>query len=132
MDNKTYIITTCCKDKDEAIELLPAIHRYLSERIRWVYDISIEEGLPMLIFSGKYGLLQTEAFIPYYDKKLEKEDVSMIVGKLMRDFNQFQIGKVVFYGRAENTEGWEPYYQAIREVCTRLQILLEEHITHLD
>lgn len=122
MKNKICVITTCCKEKDLSASLLPAIERYKSQRISEVFQISKEKGLPMLIFSGKYGLLESEDPVPYYDKKLEMEDLTIILPLLKEDFLKFQIEKIQFYGNGVNAEGWAPYYKAIELVCIDLGI----------
>lgn len=86
----------------------------------------------MLIFSGKYGLLETETPIPYYDKKLEMEDLPIILTLLKRDFLKFQIKKIQFYGKGVNTEGWTPYYKAIELICNDLQTEIQFLFTDLD
>ena len=76
-----YVLTTCSKDKDEREIPLQAIQRYTDKRISYVHMISEKRSLPMVIFSGKYGILKTDDTIPFYDLKLEAELVNEMVEK---------------------------------------------------
>ncbi len=125
-----YILTTCSKDKDESKVLLPAIQRYTDNRVAYVYRISKKLSLPMIIFSGKYGILKTNDPIPFYDLRLEKEHVDAMVEKVAGQFHQLSVSKIDFYGLDEQTHtDWVPYYDVIREVC--VQVGTELNIIHL-
>ncbi len=65
------ICTLCSRDKNEEVGLLPARERYVSERIRNVERIANELGVPFYIVSGKFGLLQADELIPYYDHEIK-------------------------------------------------------------
>ncbi|HOO77138.1 MAG TPA: hypothetical protein PK636_03235 [bacterium] len=74
----TLVCTICCRDKDAAPGLLPARKRYRSRRIAEVGRLAREAGLPLAILSGKYGLIDADAPIPYYDTLLRPEGVPAI------------------------------------------------------
>lgn len=69
-----FYMTHCCKDKSTEEGLLPVLKRYLAKYILYVYQLSKMENTKFLIFSGKYGLLQEDNKIPYYDKLLDYSD----------------------------------------------------------
>ncbi|MFH1407884.1 MAG: hypothetical protein ABIG91_02505 [Patescibacteria group bacterium] len=122
-----YILTTCCKDKDTSKGLMPAIKRYLNPRIGYVYGISKSRGIPMLIFSGKFGILKPEEKIPYYDLRLEKGMVFDMTNKVINQLKTYKIDEICFYGLDENKHpDWQPYYSVIEKVCTFLNIKLKK------
>lgn len=126
-----YVLTICSKDKDKSESPLPAIQRYKDKRIAHVFKISRRLSLPMVIFSGKYGLLKTNDLIPFYDLRLEKEHIDKMVEKLVYQFEQLNVSKIDFYGLDEHEHvGWKPYYETIEKVCERTGSELT--IIHLD
>ena len=74
-----YVCTTCSKAKKRDEKLLPAIQRYVSARIDFVSQESQRLGWPLLIFSGKYGLITADLPIPWYDQALVEEDVPTMI-----------------------------------------------------
>jgi len=64
---RTVVITICCREKDNRPEPLAAVERYRSERIQSLHRLSRQAGLPFLILSGRFGLIEPDAPIPYYD-----------------------------------------------------------------
>ncbi|NET55020.1 MAG: hypothetical protein F6K47_02080 [Symploca sp. SIO2E6] len=79
-----YICTTCSKDKRTDEVLLPASQRYISRRIKFVVNESIRLNKPLIILSGKYGLIDSELKIPWYDQKLTT-DLLFIASELKPD-----------------------------------------------
>ncbi|MCP5107065.1 MAG: hypothetical protein GY950_27010 [bacterium] len=120
-----YICTTCCKDKREDAGLLPAIQRYLSKRIEFVYEESIRLNRPLIILSGKYGYIDAEEKIPWYDQQLLPGDVDGLIPQLVRQLKEKEAEKIIFYGKPKTTPGWEPYYDALEGSCRRLGIPVE-------
>lgn len=119
-----YICTTCCKEKRVDENPLPAIDRYLSPRIQFVFAESRRLNKPFIILSGKYGLLEADDKIPWYDKKLMAEEVDQLVPTLVAQLTQKGITKIIFCARPRTTPGWEPYYEAIERACAQLGIPL--------
>jgi hypothetical protein len=120
-----YVLTTCSKDKDEREIPLQAIQRYTDKRISYVHMISEKRSLPMVIFSGKYGILKTDDTIPFYDLKLEAELVNEMVEKVVPQFEKLNVTEVDFYGLNEiEYDGWEPYYAVIKKCCKQLNVKL--------
>ena len=58
----TLYVTYCSgkKDKKEKEKSIPAIESYNSDRIRWVYNLSIKDKVDFAILSGVLGLLYPE------------------------------------------------------------------------
>jgi len=67
--------TYCSADKDAAADDLPAIERYLSERISGVYANALSTGNCFGILSGRYGLIAPNTPIPHYDHLLQVNEI---------------------------------------------------------
>jgi len=119
-----YLCTICCKDKRTDPELLPAIDRYISERIQYVYQASLQSGRPMLIFSGKYGLLAPTDLIPWYDQKLTLEAVPDITPVLSGHLCQKTVSRLIFYCRPRTDVDWYPYHLALERACTSQNVAI--------
>ena len=127
-----FFCTTCCKEKRTDPGNLPAIERYLSERIRRVHRESMDKGRRMLIFSGKFGLLRPEEPIPWYDQKLESDGVGEIVPSLVNQLREYGASKLIFFCRPKNTEGWQPYHEALETACKQAGVELATRFTAQD
>lgn len=119
-----YICTTCSKNKREDQVLLPANQRYISSRISFVVNESIRLNKPLIILSGKYGLIGAEFEIPWYDQKLLPENVESLVETLIKQLQKKQASKIIFYGRSRTIPDWKPYYDALEQACNQLDILI--------
>ncbi len=93
---KTIVCTICCREKDRADKLLPAIRRYKSERIKTVAGLARNAGMPFAILSGKYGLINADEPIPYYDKLMGEGDLGEIIAANIAFLEKNEIGKVIF------------------------------------
>jgi len=127
-----FLCTTCCKEKRTDPGLLPAVERYLSRRIAFVQAESRRLGLPLLIFSGKYGLLAPEDPIPWYDQRLTMEAVPALAPVLAAQLAERGARRITFYCRPATDAGWAPYYAALEEACRRQGLELERRIVDLD
>ncbi|MCA9731610.1 MAG: hypothetical protein H6696_19025 [Deferribacteres bacterium] len=117
-----YLCTTCSKAKNTDKALLPAIQRYISERIAFVSRESKKLHKPFLILSGKYGLINAAMPIPWYDQALQFYDVPQMIPVLKTQLMEKQVSRMVFYGLARKTPGWEPYYAVLEKACDNLGI----------
>lgn len=93
----TAVVTICCREKDAAKKPLPAGRRYRSERIKAVWRVAREAGLPFFILSGKFGLLRPEDPIPYYDYLLPAEKAPEIALKIKRFLRNERIGRIILF-----------------------------------
>ncbi len=128
-----YLITTCCKEKDETPGELPAIRRYRSERIARAFEESRRLGLPMLILSGKFGLLQPQDPIPWYDHPLQMTEVPGLIPRLAESLAKGEVTGIYFIARPPETPGWAPYHTVLKRACQRLEIpisFIEYHEGH--
>ncbi len=127
-----YLCTTCCKAKREDDKLLPATQRYISERIEFVSDDSKRLKKPFIILSGKYGLIDSDLKIPWYDQKLEPENVADMVPILINQLAEKGVSKIIFYGKSPTTPGWKPYYDTLEQACDQLGIPIAYQIVDLE
>jgi len=119
------ICTTCSKRKRRAHGLLPARHRYLSKRIRYVLDLAERSSRPAVILSGRYGLLAPDDRIPWYDQALTSDDVDTLVPQLVEQLHSRCASAVLFYAQPRSTAGWEPYHEVLERACRQLGIGFE-------
>jgi len=119
------LCTTCSKRKRRTPGLLPARHRYLSQRIRYVLDLAERSGQPVAILSGRYGLLAPDDRIPWYDQVLARDGVEVLLPRLTEQLRSLGATSAVFYAQPRSTAGWEPYHDALERACRRLGIGLE-------
>ena len=97
MKNQQILVCTiCCREKDRTDKLLPAIRRYKSERIKTVAGLARDAGLPLAILSGKYGLIDADQPIPYYDKLMGEGDLGEIIAANIAFLEKNEVGKVIF------------------------------------
>jgi hypothetical protein len=90
------VCTICCREKDRSEGVLPAIRRYKSKRIDTVAGLARDAGRPLAILSGKYGLIDADEPIPYYDKLMGEGDLGEIIAKNIAFLEKNNVGKVIF------------------------------------
>ena len=122
------ILTICCKEKDKSDGLTPAINRYLSQRISTVNEIAASCGKEFFILSGKFGVIHSLTPIPWYDKRLDEQDVKEISKLVIFQLQSYDIKSIEFYGRSRDTEGWGAYFKTLDNACGELKIQLKEFI----
>lgn len=79
--------TYCSARKHNAPGLMPALDRYQSARIQRVAGLARTAAAPLLILSGKYGLLDSHDPVPWYNHVLapeEVDDLSRVVAAQMQ------------------------------------------------
>ena len=115
-------LTTCCAEKRKDEGLLPAKVRYKSPRVRTVVSESERTKTPLLIFSGKFGILDADDPIPWYDKVLTGEDVEAMMPRVIAQLQERSVTEVTLFARPKDTPGWAPYYAVIEQACGALEI----------
>ncbi|NEP10318.1 MAG: hypothetical protein F6K14_08870 [Symploca sp. SIO2C1] len=117
-----YICTTCSKNKRKDKILLPATQRYISKRIKFVFNESRKLNKPFIILSGRYGLIDSEFKIPWYDQKLIPENVELLIPIVTKQLREKEVSKIMFYGKPRTIPDWKPYYDALEQSCNQLGI----------
>lgn len=92
--------TYCAADKRADPEPLPAIERYESTRIVGVHRMAESAGAQFGILSGEFGLLPPSAPIPYYDRLLAAEDVSLMAERVAETLTAWAITEVRWFSVA--------------------------------
>lgn len=120
-----YACTICCKRKRRDPQPLAARRRYLSRRISHVARSARRAGRPLLILSGKYGLLGPADRIPWYDHRLARTEVAGLAARVERQLRERGVTAVTLYARPRATPGWRHYYDVLEGACRRCAIPLE-------
>jgi len=76
---------------------MPALKRYLSPHIEYVYKQALISGNGFLIFSGKYGFLEADEPIPYYDTLLSRGDFEIMGKKVDGQYKKYGFEKLTFF-----------------------------------
>lgn len=119
-----YFCTPCSKRKRRAAGTLPARERYLSRRIRHVLEQGRRHTRPVVILSGRYGLLEPNETIPWYDQPLTAESIDAITEVVARQLAAKGVTSLVLYALPRSTPGWAPYYSALERACVARNIAL--------
>lgn len=110
--------TYCSAAKDPRTDLLPALERYRSTRIRQVFSAALAVGADFLIFSGKFGLLRPGDPIPFYDHLLAPAEVADHARKLEEQLRSGGFGQLVFFTQPiARDPSLGPYLDCLRAAC---------------
>lgn len=123
---KIAYVTTCSKRKRRDLTPLSSMERYLSKRIKNVYEIALKNKATFYILSGKYGLIDEFEYIDYYDKILHGDDVNYFITNTKEVLRKNNIAKILYFTKdvCKNLE-WQPYFLVIEKSCKELNIELE-------
>ncbi len=94
---KVCYVTPCSAQKRDDKDDLPALERYVSERIQDVFHWSRRDDADFRILSGEFGLLGADSPIPWYDHLLKPEEVSGLAGRVAEQFKVQGLKEIVFY-----------------------------------
>lgn len=125
-----FLCTICCAEKRPDEEALPARERYLSPRIAQIVAESEESNRPLLILSGRFGLIGAQEQIPCYDEPLEAEKVSVIEPLVVRQLREHKAKRLLFVARPRTTPGWGPYFDLIEGACKTAGVSLSHVAYH--
>lgn len=123
-----YLCTACSKEKITTAGLIPALDRYASSRIRSISHKAEINDLGFLILSGKYGLIEAQQPIPWYDHLLVAEEVKPMVALVSRQLKALQVESLTFYAVDEQQDpSWQPYCEVIRQstATTGVKLILK-------
>lgn len=70
---KTLIITSCSKKKNEIKSILKASERYIGQMFKATKKFAEINQYDLLIISAKYGLLKPESKIDNYNKRIQNK-----------------------------------------------------------
>lgn len=121
----TIFSTYCSAEKETADELLPAIERYSSERIRRIYSAAPICGVGFFILSGEFGLLAPTEPIPFYDHLLVANEIATHSLKVAEQIKQHGITQIVFFTLpVALDQSLEAYHDCLRMACQKAAIQL--------
>ena len=123
----TLHITYCSKEKDRTRKDLPAIERYDSERINKVKALSEEENENFAILSGKYGLIEAQEEIPFYDELLRERNIPQLITGVKNFLKSNNVEKVIYHTKKVENER-KPYFKLVKNACEGQNIELEKRI----
>lgn len=116
----TIICTYCCANKDDSVELLPAINRYKSQRIDKIKKAAHLLELQFYILSGELGIIHEHEAIPFYDHPLidsEVDDHSKVVCKQLMENT---ISTVLFFTNNPDKDlSLKPYLDCMHIACQK-------------
>lgn len=121
----TVFSTYCSAEKEANENLLPAIERYRSERIKRIYSAALSCGANFFILSGEYGLLKPNDAIPYYDHLLVAGEIKAHSANVAGQINQYGITQIIFFTLPlAADEKLAPYHASLRLACQKASINL--------
>ena len=116
--NERGYCTYCSAPKNDASGDLPAMERYLSDRIRHAVMLARDEGCPMWIVSGRYGLLEPTARIPWYDVLLHEDGVESLLPRCTQTLAASGIARLVYHTACPSlAPAVAPYLRLVRMAC---------------
>lgn len=119
----TIFCTYCSAEKETDEEMLPAIRRYRSERIRRIHAAAREAGCGFYILSGEYGFVAPDEEIPYYDHLLVADEVEAHAIKLAQQIKQCGITQIIFFTLSvEADEKLAAYHASLRLACVKASL----------
>ena len=125
-------ITPCCAEKSAAVAPLPALERYLAPRIKRVAEQAALAKRPFRVLSGRFGLLEATAEIPWYDYLLRAEDVPSLVPEVCQELQALEASGVIFFAPSCRSKSLEPYFAVLEHACAALAIPFELMATEAD
>jgi len=108
--------TYCSADKDGAAGDLPAIERYISDRITGVCANAQTAQARFGILSGMYGLISADHPLPYYDHLLQTEQIEAMVKTVQDTLTEWKVTEVRWFSVAFEMD---PNVRRYRDVMER-------------
>jgi hypothetical protein len=135
LDHGILYMTYCSRDKRDDKEDLPAVERYVSDRIRRVRDAAAAAQCYFMILSGSYGFLDAQQKIPYYDHLLTEEEVGDMVQTVQQQLDQYAekhkgAPATLKYFEVQEDPYVGPYKRVVQLICEHYSIDLEIIPTH--
>lgn len=97
---------------------LPAIERYLSDRLRALREAGRASDRPLHILSGEFGLLPAEAPIPWYDHLLAEREVAAMAARVADSLRELGVTGVEYHTASpEVAPDIAPYLAVMRAAC---------------
>lgn len=117
------VVTYCSGPKRRDRGPLPAVQRYLSERIE---QLAASSGGRLRILSGEFGLLAADDPIPWYDHLLAAGEVDQLAVTVADQLLECEAASVLYH--TADTEVFPrvgPYLLVMEKACRYAGIPLE-------
>ena len=120
------ICTYCAKPKRTDSRDLPAVRRYLSERIDRLHAQAQSSGHVFFILSGKYGFISAGELIPWYDHLLNADEVAAMAPTMAAVLNRLGITDLTYH-TADSAQFplVKPYLAVVQQACQMANIPLQ-------
>lgn len=110
------VATYCAKTKTNTEEPTPAHERYLSKRITHARDSALSSCDKFAILSGRFGLIDGNEKIPYYDHLLKEDEIPSMVDRVAKILKSWGVSELTWYSLPDNLD---PFVWRYRAVITR-------------
>lgn len=112
------VCTYCSGPKREDGGLLPAVDRYLSERVDGLCELAASNADEFAILSGKYGLLAADEPIPWYDHLLQPDEVEALAVRVAGQLLERAPDSVEYHtANPHRVPAVEPYGATLQRAC---------------
>ncbi|MFB6191476.1 MAG: hypothetical protein ABEJ64_03535 [Candidatus Nanohaloarchaea archaeon] len=119
----TLHVTYCSREKKRG-EGLSASERYDSARIDRIHGLAEEEDEPFAVLSGKFGLVEPDEEVPFYDQLLADENMEQVAEDAADHLEGHGITEARYFTRPVEGER-KVYRDCIREACEIASVELE-------
>jgi tagatose-1,6-bisphosphate aldolase len=124
-----FICTYCSGPKDHDQSRLPAVQRYISERISQLHQQAQQQECGFMILSGEYGLLLADELIPWYDHLLAADEVAALVAKVTQRLKKQGVSALSYYtADPQQVVAVAPYIELIKQACISAEVVLTVEI----
>lgn len=94
--SRKLLLIACSNRKNRSKGMLPAIERYDGVNYRVIHKLQREGKFPgnvdVKILSAKFGLIDAQTPIPYYDQRMDKKRADELRGQVMRELSEIANG----------------------------------------
>ena len=112
------VCTYCSRPKSKDAGYVPALRRYLSDRITALATQAESENRLFLILSGRYGLITGDTPLPDYDHLLMPSETAQCARTLHKQMTALNISAVDYHtADPERYPEVRPYLNALAEAA---------------
>ncbi|MCH2043804.1 MAG: hypothetical protein MK212_06645 [Saprospiraceae bacterium] len=112
--------TYCSANKHYSEIKVSAIQLYDSTRITEVFEAATKANIAFVILSGKYGIIEADEQISYYDHLLLPSEVENHASLLASQILSKHITKIQFYTNSiERDKNLKAYIDCIIKACAK-------------
>lgn len=117
-------LTTCSAEKRRDARPLPAAQRYTHPRVHAAALEAQEAVAPLFILSGRFGLLDARAPIPWYDHALQPDEVAPLWPRVAGRLRTRGVSTLELRMLPPETPGWAPYHAVIEQAAAAAGVRL--------